>query len=63
MEAVRGAAAAGGEAPAGERSSSGSEEDEVGELTAQLALARGRLQAADERVEQLEKLLKVRWVQ
>lgn len=60
VEAVRSAAAAGGnDAPAGERSRAGSEDDAVGELSAQLALGRGRLQAAEERVDQLEKLLKV----
>lgn len=61
MEALRGAAAPGGNGPAGEPSAAGSEEDLVGELTAQLAVASGRLQAAEERVDQLEKLIKVCW--
>ncbi|PRW61371.1 leucine-rich repeat containing [Chlorella sorokiniana] len=60
VEATRSAAAAaGGASPAAELSATGSEADLVAELQAQLAVATGRLQAADERVAQLEKLLKV----
>ena len=53
------AAAAGGSAPVAEPSAAGSEVDLVAELQAKLAVAMGRLQASDERVAQLEKLLKV----
>jgi len=59
VEATR-SAAAGGASPAAEPSAAGSEADLVAELQAQLAVATGRLAAADERVAQLEKLLKVR---
>lgn len=60
VEATRSAAAAaGGASPAAEPSAAGSEADLVAELQAQLAVATGRLQASDERVAQLEKLLKV----
>ena len=38
---------------------SSGEEDAVSDLTAQLAVTTGKLRAAEERVEQLEKLLKV----
>lgn len=57
VEATRSAAAAGG--LHAEPSAAGSDADAVGELTAQLAVATGKLRAAEERVEQLEKLLKV----
>ncbi|KAL4423912.1 hypothetical protein ABPG75_001213 [Micractinium tetrahymenae] len=56
VEATR-AAAAGG-LPA-QPSAADSDADAVGQLTAELAVATGKLQAAEERVAQLEKLLKV----
>jgi hypothetical protein len=54
------AAAAAGGAAAEPSCAAESEADAVGEATAKLAVASGRLQAAEERVEQLEELLKVR---
>lgn len=59
VEATRNSTA-GGASPAAEPSAAGSEADLVAELQAQLAVASGRLAAADERVAQLEKLLKAR---
>lgn len=57
VESTR-AAAAGG--PPAQPSAASSDVDAVGQLSAELAVSTGKLQAAEERVAQVEKLLKVR---